>query len=77
MEQHNNRTEVSVTVNKVTRTYFLVLTSCLFFNVNINEMINKSINQSINQSNVYSANTPGEARLSGTTANSVFNSNSL
>ena len=29
---------------------------------------------SINQSNFYSANIPGEARLSGTTAESVFNS---
>ena len=32
------------------------------------------INQSINQSNFYSANIPGEARLSGATAESVFNS---
>ena len=32
------------------------------------------INQSINQSNFYSANIPGKARLSGTTAKSVFNS---
>ena len=32
------------------------------------------INQSINQSNLYSANIPGEARLSGATAKSVFNS---
>ena len=30
------------------------------------------INQSINQ-NLYSANIPGEARLSGATAKSVFN----
>ena len=30
--------------------------------------------QSINQSNFYSANIPGEARLSGVTAESVFNS---
>ena len=30
--------------------------------------------QSINQSNFYSTNIPGEARLSGTTAKSVFNS---
>ena len=30
--------------------------------------------QSINQSNFYSANTPGEARLSGATAKSVINS---
>ena len=34
-----------------------------------------TINQSINQSNFYSANIPSEARLSGTTAKSVFNSN--
>ena len=34
----------------------------------------QSINQSINQSNFYSANLPGKARLSGTTAKSVFNS---
>ena len=32
------------------------------------------INQSINQSEFYSANIPGEARLSGVTAKSVFNS---
>ena len=32
------------------------------------------INQSINQSNLYSANIPGEPRLSGTTAESVSNS---
>ena len=32
------------------------------------------INQSINQSNFYSANIPNEARLSGATAKSVFNS---
>ena len=32
------------------------------------------INQSINQSNFYGANIPGEARLSGATAESVFNS---
>ena len=32
------------------------------------------INQSINKSNFYSANIPGEARLSGATAKSVFNS---
>ena len=32
------------------------------------------INQSINQSNFYSANIPDEARLSGATAKSVFNS---
>ena len=31
-------------------------------------------NQSINQSNFYSANIPGEARLSGATAKSEFNS---
>ena len=31
-------------------------------------------NQSINQSNFYSANIPSEARLSGATAKSVFNS---
>ena len=30
--------------------------------------------RSINQSNFYSANIPGEARLSGATAKSVFNS---
>ena len=30
--------------------------------------------ESINQSNFYSANIPGEARLSGATAKSVFNS---
>ena len=30
--------------------------------------------ESINQSNLYSANIPGEARLSGATAKSVFNS---
>ena len=35
----------------------------------------KSNNQSIiNQSNFYSANIPGKARLSGATAESVFNS---
>ena len=33
-----------------------------------------TFNQSINQSNFYSANIPGEARFSGTTAKSVFNS---
>ena len=32
------------------------------------------INQSINQPNFYSANIPDEARLSGATAKSVFNS---
>ena len=32
------------------------------------------IYQSINQSNFYSANIPGEARFSGATAKSVFNS---
>ena len=32
------------------------------------------INQSINQSNFYSADIPGEARLSGATNESVFNS---
>ena len=31
-------------------------------------------NQFINQSNFYSANIPSEARLSGATAESVFNS---
>ena len=31
-------------------------------------------NQSINQSNIYSASIPGEARLSGVIAKSVFNS---
>ena len=36
--------------------------------------IHLSINQSINQSKLYSANIPGEARLSGATAQSVFNS---
>ena len=35
---------------------------------------NTSINQSINQSNFYIANIPSEARLSGTTTESVFNS---
>ena len=35
------------------------------------------IHPSINQSNFYSANIPGEARLSGTTAKSVFNSSTL
>ena len=30
--------------------------------------------KSINQSNFYSANIPGEARLSGATAKAVFNS---
>ena len=33
-----------------------------------------SINQSINQLNFYSTNIPGEARLSDTTAELVFNS---
>ena len=36
--------------------------------------VQESINQSINQSNFYSTNTPGKARLSGATAESVFNS---
>ena len=36
-------------------------------------MISQSINQ---QTDVYSANIPGEARLSGMRANSVFNNNS-
>ena len=36
--------------------------------------LSEQINQSINQSNFYSANIPGEARLSGATAKSVFNS---
>ena len=35
------------------------------------------INKSINQSNFYSANIPGEARLSGATAKSVLNSKIL
>ena len=34
----------------------------------------QSINQSINQSNFYSANIPGEARLSDATAKSLLNS---
>ena len=38
------------------------------------DIINQPINQSINQSNFYSANIPGEVRLSGATAKSVFNS---
>ena len=33
--------------------------------------------QSINQSNFYSANIPGEARLSGVTAKSVFNNSKI
>ena len=33
-----------------------------------------TFNQSINQSNCYSTNIPGEAKLSGATAKSVFNS---
>ena len=37
-------------------------------------MIGDYIYQSINQSNFYSANIPGEARLSGATTKSVFNS---
>ena len=37
-------------------------------------MYKSKINQSINQSNFYSDNIPGEARLSGATAKSVFNS---
>ena len=36
------------------------------------ELIPK-LNQSINQSNFYNVNIPGEARLSGATAKSVFN----
>ena len=35
---------------------------------------NQSINQSMNQSNFYSANIPGEVRLIGATAKSMFNS---
>ena len=46
--------------------------------VHMHEWTNKNISeqdhQSINQSNFYTANIPGEVRLSGATAKSVFNS---
>ena len=37
-------------------------------------ILQDKFNQSINQSNFYCVNIPGEARLSGETAESVFNS---
>ena len=40
-------------------------------NISVLEIVHST---SINQSNFYSANIPGEARLSGATAKSVFNS---
>ena len=45
------------------------LSSCLIFREGLSKQC-----QSINQSNFYCANIPGEARLSGATAELVFNS---
>ena len=46
----------------------------IYIRQDIKHRLRISINQSINQSNFYATNIPCEARVSGTTSESVFNS---